>query len=77
MSMASVIPETVTGTLLSLVELFPSSPQELRPQHLTVPSDITAHVCQRFIASLTAPELMPVTDTGYARFVREPSPSWP
>jgi hypothetical protein len=38
-----VIPDTNTGTELSVVEPSPNSPESFLPQHRTVPSAITAH----------------------------------
>jgi len=37
-------PVTATGTWLSVVELFPSWPLLLEPQHCTPPAVVSAHV---------------------------------
>jgi hypothetical protein len=42
---AFVRPETGTGVVLFVVELFPSSPQELSPQHCTRPVLRSPHAC--------------------------------
>ena len=76
MSTALVIPDTVTGVLLSLVFPLPKLPQLLRPQHLTVPSAMTAHECHRLGATFVA-FVMPFTETGYERCVLVPSPNCP
>jgi hypothetical protein len=62
------MPTTDTGTELSVVELSPNSPYALLPQHLTVPSAITAHTCVYPEAMLTAVDaaadpVMPDTGT--------------
>ena len=43
--MAVEIWETNTGTLLDSTDPLPSSPFELFPQHLMVPSELIAHEC--------------------------------
>jgi hypothetical protein len=43
-SAAPLSPDTVTGTLAFVVELFPNCPELFRPQHLTTPDDNRAHV---------------------------------
>ena len=51
---APSIPDTATGTSRSVVELSPTLPKRLVPQHFTLPSAITAHVCKPAALTLTA-----------------------
>jgi hypothetical protein len=61
-------PVTCTGTELPVVELFPSSPNELSPQHQTAPSDVVAQAeTSPAETDVTlAPVGKPVTCTGTA-----------
>ncbi len=77
MSTALVIPCTVTGTGEIVRVLLPSWPHSLRPQHFTVPSEMTAQLCQRPVAIFTAPDEIPLTATGYSRFEYVLSPNCP
>jgi hypothetical protein len=56
--------------------VLPSWPLVFDPQHRTVRSDSTAHVCDAPTLTEVAVE-MPVTLTGVVRVEVEPSPSWP
>jgi len=70
------MPVTVTGALDEAVELLPSWPELLSPQHLTEPSESTAQVWSLPAATLVA-VLMPVTVTGVAEPLVVELPSWP
>jgi hypothetical protein len=70
-------PETVTGVALKVaVELKPSPPEELLPQHFTIPVERTAQLLWLPVDTETAFE-MPITFTGVRRELTVPSPSCP
>ena len=67
----------MTGARRSVVVPSPSCPEPLSPQHRTAPPLVTAHVCQPWALTATAPLARPLTGTGVRRFVVVPSPSCP
>jgi hypothetical protein len=79
---APSIPDTATGTTRSVVELSPTLPKVFKPQHFTLPSAITTHVCISPALTLTAnddgdsPSIFD-TSTGTLVDVVVPSPNWP
>src|SRR5687768_13711708 len=67
-------PATSTGAQRWVVEPSPSWPDELSPQHFTLPSAISAQVCETPADTATTPADRPVTSTGVMRVVLVPSP---
>src|SRR5438105_3582560 len=67
---------TWMGTLLLVVELLPSWPDELRPQAQTVPSALRARLCAVPPAMLSTP-VRPEACTGTLLVVVVLLPSWP
>jgi hypothetical protein len=57
-------PLTATGTRLSVVELFPSSPKVLAPQHRTAPAVVNAQVCSSPARMALTPDESEETATG-------------
>jgi hypothetical protein len=72
-----VSPETCTGTELFVVELFPSSPPPLEPQHSTPPPALRAQAKSFPADTAVTPLVSPETGTGTELFVVELFPSWP
>lgn len=68
--------ETGTGTVLLVVELFPSSPYELLPQHHALASVLIAQVASR-PGEMADQVAVPVTATGIRLPVLELLPSSP
>jgi len=68
---------TATGTELAVVELLPSWPNALSPQHTAAPADVTAHANASPTAIDCTPVVKLVTATGTALAVVELLPSWP
>lgn len=63
MAVTLLKPITSTGTLESIVELFPSWPEKLPPQHFTVRKFVIAHVCEK-PTDIEITLLNPTTSTG-------------
>ena len=72
-----VSPTTSTGTVRSMVLPSPSSPNRLKPQHLTSPAVVSAQVWRPPTAMAATPLVSPVTSTGLLRCVVVPSPTSP
>ena len=72
----AVSPETWTGLMLLEVELLPSSPLGLYPQHLADPFTITQVRAYPAETEVT-PDPIPETSTGTKELVVFPVPSWP
>jgi hypothetical protein len=75
-------PDTATGVELFVVELLPNCPEEFQPQHLTVPSAITAHELSNPRLTPTAVDesefpSIPETETGTELSVVELLPKLP
>jgi hypothetical protein len=70
-----VNPVTSTGVLEFVTESFPSWPLVFPPQHLTPPSDVSAHECELPDETADTPLVNPETSTGVLRFFNESSPS--
>ena len=70
-------PNTSTGNVLGVVELFPSWPFELLPQHFAAPPVVSAQVWFAPAEMAWTPLLSPLTSTGKLLFVVELIPSWP
>ena len=70
-------PDTVAGTLLLVVELLPSWPEEFSPQQYAVPALVSPHAeAPPTVTAGSASE--PETATGVACAVAVvPLPSWP
>ena len=68
---------TSTGVHLSVIELSPSWPYILHPQHLSPPVLVTAQVCLIPAAMVLSPLLRPLTSTGVELSLVVPLPSWP
>ena len=74
MAVAVVTPVTATDNDESVVVPLPSWPEELLPQHCTVPPDNNAHECS-LPAVMAVAVVTPVTATGTDEFVMVPLPS--
>ena len=72
-----VSPGTSTGVKLSVVELLPSWPYSLLPQHFTPPVVVSAQLPLVPDAMAVTPLLRPATPTGVKLVVVELSPSCP
>jgi hypothetical protein len=70
-------PDTTTGTALAVVELSPSSPEELSPQHITLPALVSAHAWNSPAEMAVTPEDRPETATGLLLIVGLLIPSTP
>lgn len=68
---------TSTGTWLSVFVPVPSCPPLFAPQHLTVPTVVSAQLKAVPIATAATPEVRPETCTGTALAVTESLPSCP
>src|SRR5206468_9381387 len=68
------MPTTATGTVEMLLKVpSPRCPESPTPQHCTVPSPSSAHVCASPVTTLVA-VVRPLTVTGTEELVRFPSP---
>src|SRR5439155_794476 len=70
-------PETSTGVSRSRRVPSPTAPPALKPQHLTPPALVSAHVWSPPAAIAVTPPERPETPTGVRRRRRVPSPSFP
>ena len=70
------MPKTLTGIALEVVRLLPSWPEELSPQHWTVPFASRAQACE-LLAETAMAVVMPETRTGLALLAVLILPSWP